>query len=220
MGLVAAAEWLGKPYRLCRVDMMGEMRAPDYARINPRRETPVLITEGGRVLTETLAIAWWLEARDAERRVSYEPLSPEADRMHQFMAFVNTGFTAAFGPLWAAFELDNPEPPYREALRRFGSESVIERHDKLEEMIGGTAYLVGERPSLADAVLVGVARWLDFHTVADAERWPRLAAWRRRIDADHAVRFATALEAGERPQREGALRGHIELSEVVRQFGS
>ena len=26
MGLVAALEWLGKPYRLCRVDMLGEMR--------------------------------------------------------------------------------------------------------------------------------------------------------------------------------------------------
>ena len=110
MGLVAALEWLGQPYRLCRVDMLGEMRAPPYRRINPRVETPVLITDAGAVLTETMAIAAWLEARDGERRISFDPLSREADRMHQLLAFVNTGFTAAFGPLWAAMEMEPPDP--------------------------------------------------------------------------------------------------------------
>lgn len=52
MGLVAALEWLGQPYRLSRVDMLGEMRTPAYARLNPRYETPVLITSDGRPLTE------------------------------------------------------------------------------------------------------------------------------------------------------------------------
>src|SRR3954453_13098043 len=102
MGRVAALEWLGRPYRLCRVDMLGEMLSPSYARINPRHETPALITDQGDVLTETMAIAAWLEARDTERRISFDPLSPKADRMHQLMAFVNTGFTGAFAPLWVA----------------------------------------------------------------------------------------------------------------------
>ena len=51
MGLVAALEWLGKPYRLCRVDMMGEMRDASYARVNARHETPVFITAEGQILT-------------------------------------------------------------------------------------------------------------------------------------------------------------------------
>src|SRR3546814_2876933 len=46
MGLVAALEWLGKSYRLCRVDTLGEMREPAYARINARHATPVLIKIG------------------------------------------------------------------------------------------------------------------------------------------------------------------------------
>lgn len=83
MGLVAALEWLGEPYRLCRVDMLGEMREPSYARINPRHETPVFVDDQGRILTETVAIASWLEARDTHRRVSFDPLSRKADRMHQ-----------------------------------------------------------------------------------------------------------------------------------------
>jgi glutathione S-transferase len=219
MGLVAALEWLGKPYRLCRVDMFGEMRDPTYARINPRVETPALVTDDGRVLTETMAIAAWLEARDTDRSISFDPLSPEADRMHQLMAFVNTGFTGSFGPLWAAMEMEESDPAMRSALREWGRDGVIERHDRLEEMIGDGPFLVGDRPTLADGLLVGVARWLDFHAVADKSRWPKLAALRQRLEADPAVIYATALEDGEMRPGTGACVGHIALAEVIDRFG-
>jgi len=220
MGLVASLEWLGKPYRLCRVDMLGEMREPTYARLNARHETPAMITDDGRVLTETMAIAAWLEARDAERRISFDPRSPQADRMRQLMAFVNTGFTGAFSPLWVALEMSSPEPAYQEALRRHGREAVLERHDKLEAMIGDTPFLVGDRPTLADGVLIGVSRWLEFHEVADVGRWPRLAALRARIEADPAIPYAVALENGERPVGSGACVGHVPLAEVIERFGA
>ncbi|MBB3975103.1 glutathione S-transferase [Rhizobium azooxidifex] len=219
MGLVAALEWLGKPYRLCRVDMLGEMREPAYARINARHETPALVTDDGSVLTETMAIAHWFAARDSDRHISFEPRSAEADRMLQLMAFLNTGFTGAFTPLWAALEMAEPDPPMQAVLRRFGREMVIERHDKLEAMIGETPYLVGDHPTLADGVLVGVARWLEFHEVASSDRWPKLAALRRRLDADPAVRYAIAIESGEVLAGTGACRGHVPLPEVIERFG-
>ncbi|MEO9340250.1 glutathione S-transferase family protein [Mesorhizobium sp. SB112] len=220
MGLVAALEWLGKPYRLCRVDMLGEMRDPSYARINPRHETPAFITDRGDVLTETMAIAAWLEARDFERRISFEPLSREAERMHQLMSFVNTGFTGSFSPLWAAMEMESPNPALQRALREWGREGVIERHDKLEAMIGDTAFMVGNRPSLADGLFIGVARWLEFHEVEDKSRWPKLAALCRRLEADPAVIHGIALENGETSTGNGALSGHIGLAEVIERFGS
>lgn len=219
MGLVAALEWLGKPYRLCRVDMLGEMRSPSYARINPRHETPAFITEQGELLTETMAIAAWLEASDAERRVSFDPLSRQADRMHQFMAFVNTGFTAAFTPLWVAMEAEGMEPAMKSALRDFGRMKVIERHDKLEAMIDAGEFLLGDRPTLADALLAGVARWLDFHAVAERSRWPKLAAVRTRLEADPAIVYATALENGESDRGSGLCAGHIALADVIARFG-
>ena len=218
MGLVSALEWLGQPYRLCRVDMLGEMREPAYARVNARHETPVLITDDGRPLTENMAIAAWLEARDSERRISFDPRSPEADRMHQLMGFVNTGFTAAFSPLWAALELEPADPVMQESLRRWGRDLVGKRHDQLEAMIGDTPFLVGEKPTLADGLLIGVARWLDYHKVAERGRWPRLSALRQRLEADPGVRFATAVEAGQTPEGSGACRGHLALAEVIERF--
>lgn len=219
MGLVATLEWLGQPYRLSRVDMLGEMREPSYAGLNARHETPVLITEDGRALSETMAIAAHLEARDTERRVSFEPGSPQADRMHQLMAFLNTGFTAAFAPLWVAMELASPDPAYQAALRRFGRDAVVKRHDQLEAMLDDSPWLAGERRTMADGLLAGVARWLEFHEVADVARWPKLQALRRRIAADPAVVYATALEIGESPKGSGSCLGQLPLADVVSRFG-
>lgn len=219
MGLVAALEWLGRPYRLCRVDMLGEMRDPAYQRLNPRVETPVLITDRGELLTETMAIAAWLEARDTARKISFDPLSRNADRMHQMMAFINTGFTGAFTPLWVAMEMQSPNPTMQHALQTWGREYVIKRHDRLEEMLGDTPFLIADRPTLADGLLIGVARWLDVHQVANKTRWPKLAALRSRIEADPAVIYATALENGEMPRGDGACTGHSELAEVIERFG-
>ncbi|CAD5300316.1 Glutathione S-transferase [Bosea sp. 62] len=220
MGLVAALEWLGQPYKLSRVDMLGEMRDPPYKRLNQRVETPVLITDQGHLLTETMAIAAYLEARDEERRISFDPLSPQAERMHQLMGFLNTGFTGAFSPLWAALELPEPDPDFEAALRRFGRERVIERHDRLEEMLDGSRWLAGDKHSLADGLLAGVARWLEYHEIADISRWPKLQALRRRVESDPAVMFATALENGETPAGKGAFKGHVPLAEVIERYGA
>lgn len=219
MGLVATLEWLGQPYRLSRVDMLGEMREPTYAGLNARHETPVLITQDGRALSETMAIAAHFEARDTERRVSFEPGSPQADRMHQLMAFLNTGFTAAFAPLWVAMELASPDPAYQAALRRFGCDAVIKRHDQLEAMLDDSPWLAGERRTMADGLLAGVARWLEFHEVADIARWPKLQALRQRLAADPAVVYATTLENGEAAQGSGSCLGQLPLADVVSRFG-
>jgi glutathione S-transferase len=220
MGLVAALEWLGQPYRLSRVDMLKDMKSNAYRQVNDRSETPVLITDQGLVITETLAIARWLELRDTERRISFAPGSPESDRMHQLMAFLNTGFTGAFSPLWVAYESESAAPEYREALRAYGRTAVANRHAKLEAMIGNTSHLVGDRPTLADAVLIGVARWAEFHQAVDPSAYPKLTDLRRRVEADPAVQFALAIEAGETPAGSGAMRGQVPLAEVLGRYAA
>tara|TARA_R110002020_G_scaffold177219_5_gene370000 strand:+ start:1946 stop:2656 length:711 start_codon:yes stop_codon:yes gene_type:complete len=221
MGLVAALEWLGKPYRLCRVDMLGEMREPSFARLNARHETPALVADRGHIVTETMAITAWLEARDTERRISFETLSPAADRMHQLIGSINTGFTGAFSPLWHVMEAEGLSSSAQAALTAFGRDSVIERHDKLENMVEpGMAFLAGDRPTLADGLFIGIARWLDLHGVADPARWPKLSALRARLEADPAVIFATALENGEQAEGNGSCVGHVALAEVIERFGA
>lgn len=219
MGLIAAFEWRGEPYKLCRVDMLGEMRDPSYARINARHETPALVTPEGRVITETMAITAWLEANDGARRISFDPNSAEAERMHQVIGFINTGLTGAFSPLWTALESSDPDQAYKQALIKFGVGQVLERHDKLEAMIGDAPYLCGAHPTLADAVFIGVARWLDFHKVAERERWPKIDRLRRTLEVDPAVRAALAIEAGGAPTAANAVCGEITLADLIERYG-
>jgi glutathione S-transferase len=215
-GLVAAFEWLGQPYRITRVDMLGEMRTDAYKRLNGRVETPVLMTDEGRVVTETMAIALWMEARDTERRISFEPGTPQADRLHQYLAFLNTGFTGAFYPLWVALEAQDASEGEKETLRKFGRSFVALRHSQLEAMVGDSRYLLGDRPTLADAVFVGVARWADFHQAVEPRDYPRIHALRQRIEADPAFRFALAVEEGQPAIGSGAMKGMVPLEQVLR----
>jgi glutathione S-transferase len=113
------------------------------------------------------------------------------------MAYVNTGFTAAFTPHWLALEMDPPEPDLQATLRGWGRERTVERHDKLEEMIEDTPFLLGDKPILVSAVFIGMTRWPDFQAVADQSRWPKLAALHQRLEADPVVIYATALKSGE-----------------------
>lgn len=220
LGLVAAFEWLGKPYRATRVHMPDEMLSEAYGRVNGRRETPVLIREDGSVLTETTAIARWLELRDEEHRISFATDSAEAHRMHQFIGFLNTGFTGAFTPLWVALEMQGGSEAYKEALRTFGRDLVAHRHRQLEAMIGSSAYLAGDRPSLADAVFIGVARWAEFHQALDLTPFPKIQALKARLEPDPAVRFAHAIEDGVPAIGSGALRGLLPLEEVLGKLGA
>ena len=112
-------------------------------------------------------------------------------------------------------ESEDAPPELLEQLRIYGRALVANRHEKLEALIGDTPYLVGDRPTLADAVLIGVARWAEFHQAVDTAAYPKLAALRRRLEADPAVRFATALENGEAPKGSGAMRGQIPLEDVL-----
>ena len=116
--------------------------------------------------------------------------------------------------------MPEPDPEHEEHLRRYGRPDVINRHDALEQMIGETPFLVDDHPTLADGVLIGVARWLEFHQVAPRQRWPKLHALRQRIEALPEVTYAIAIENGETPMGSGVMLGQIPLAEVIERFGT
>jgi glutathione S-transferase len=216
LGLVAASEWLGLPYRIARVHMPDDMQSDGFARLNGRRETPALLLESGQALTESLAIAHWMVSRDTAHRISFAPGSRESLRMHQFMAFLNTSFTGAFGPLWATMEDPHMAPESKQLLQTQGRADVARRHAQLEAMIDHGPYLLGDRPTLADAIFIGVARWADFHAAVDPHAYPKIQALKARLDADPAVQFAHAVEDGVPATGSGAMTGLVPLNEALR----
>ncbi|YBV94932.1 glutathione S-transferase family protein (plasmid) [Phyllobacteriaceae bacterium JZ32] len=214
-GSIVALEWLGKPYRLCRIDMMSDMIGSDaYRRINPVAETPAFMTENGAVISESMAILNHIAARGIDKGLGFAQGSPEFDRLNQMLAFLNTSLFGGFAPLWYALE-HGLEGAEKQALRAYGSAILTKVHAQLEAMIGDRDWLLGDRRSLADAYFIGIARWTKYHDVIDRRDYPALQRLLEKLESDPAVQFAHAVERGEAPVGSGGFKGEISLEEAL-----
>ena len=265
-GSIVALEWLGRPYRLCRIEMLQHPWPAEYARIHPMFQTPALLTSDGRALTESLAILQHLTGLDlGPQGLGHAQGTPGFDRLNEVLAFLNTDFFSAFGPLWLAYEREDLDDGKKALLRTLGAEAVRKCFAALDGMLTGRAWLVGGRVaistprgttpsststrsstprratramcrstfsratcgswlvggrrSVADAYLVGVARWADYHRLFDMEAdYPNVAAHLRKLRADPAVAFADAIERQASTTSAGAFRGHVTLDEALRAY--
>lgn len=212
-GAIVALEWLGQPYRLCRINMPQDMQSDLYARINPVRETPALLLEDGTVLTESAAILQNIATRGIDRGLGFKQGTREYDRLNQVIAFLNTTFFSAFGPLWRAYEMEE-NPPVQRVLRDTGREAVAKAHAQLEAALANNDWLAGPKRTLADAYFIGLARWGKYHRVVTPGQYPKLDRLIERLAADPAVIFAHAIESEHPATSSGGFRGHLRLEEL------
>jgi glutathione S-transferase len=214
-GSIVALEWLGLPYRLCRIDMLSKPEGEAFARISPLGETPALLTEDGRALTESLAIMHNIAARDLNAKLGFEQGTPEFDRLNSVLAYLHTTFHSAFSPAWSAYKLAENDPN-RELLRALARDKAAASYAHLQDMLGGREWLAGgAEKSLADAYFIGIARWGEDLGLFDlAGEHPRLHRHMQKLEADPGVIFAHAIEDGNPATTAGGFRGHITLDEL------
>lgn len=213
-GSIVALEWLGEPYRLARVNMPEDMQSDVYARLNPVRETPALITASGETLSESAAILNHISARGIDKGLGFKQGTRAFDELNQVIAFLNSGFFSAFTPLWVAYEGSFADSE-REFLRKLGRRAVAKAHAELEAMLEGREWLLGKQRTVADAYLTGIARWAEYHKAIDPRDYPRVYALTRRLADDPAVRFAHAIEEQRPAVSSGGFLGHVTIADAV-----
>ncbi|WP_242109074.1 glutathione S-transferase family protein [Luteimonas aquatica] len=213
-GSIVALEWLGAPYRLCRMEMPEMVHTDAYRRLNPLAETPTLLTAEGVALSESLAILNHIAAQGIDRGLGFAQGTADFDRLNRMLAFLNTTFFNAFGPLWHALEhaIDGEA---KTALTEYGRGKVEKAHAELDAMLEGKEWLLGERRSLADAYFIGIARWTQYHEVIDRRDYPNVQRLYDRLEADPAVMFAHAIEQGVPAQGAGGFEGEIGLDAAL-----
>ena len=216
-GSIVALEWLGLPYRLCRIAMPEEVTGDDYRRLNPVGETPTLITTDGRAISESMAILNHLGARGLDTGLAFAQGTPGFDRLNQMLAFLNTAFFNAFSPLWHALE-HGSEGVENQVLGEYGRGRVVRAHALLEQLLGDRPWLLGDQRTLADAYFIGIARWTQYHDVIDRRDYPNLQRLFDKLEADPAVLFAHAIEAGRPAVSAGGFQGHVPLQGVLGEF--
>jgi glutathione S-transferase len=213
-GSIVALEWLGQPYRLSRIDMLAA-KDERYARINPKHQTPTLLLENGEALGESLAILSHIAARDLGQRLGYLQGTRAFDQLNSALAFLHTEVHGAFSPAWTAFKLPDDATQHREMLRALAREQAAKAYAHLEHILSDRPWLAGDVRTVADAYLVGVARWGEDLRLFDLEReYPRLHKHLQKLEADKAVIFAHAIEDEKPAISSDGFLGHVALGDL------
>jgi glutathione S-transferase len=208
LGSVIALEWLGVPYRLCRLSVADHAN-PTFRRISPLGEVPALLSKG-RSITESFAILHHLGAQDPSGRLI--PSDAERfDRLNQTLAYLVSTFHPAFRPIFHSDRFALTETGRREA-REAGIGRLPLEFAHVERLLESTGWFAGPAPTIADAYFLGLARWGD--EFIDRAAYPNIERLRERMGADPAVLFAMAAEGGALPASSGRFEGVVDLADV------
>jgi glutathione S-transferase len=154
----------------------GETRTPEFrASVNAMGEAPVL-EHGARTLSQSGVILTYL----AERTGRFGPRDEE-ERLEilRWMFFDNHKFTANYATLRFLFGIQKTgETPVTEFFRGRAKSAyqIVDGH------LDGRAFLLGERPTIADLSLAGYVYYPE-ETGIDLAAYPQIAAWKDRIRA-------------------------------------
>jgi glutathione S-transferase len=167
---------LGLEYERVPVDIFaGDTLTAEYARINPQRQTPVLERDGAEPLTESGAILVHL----AEGTEYLPENSNQRAQVLKWLFFEQTEVIQGIAGLRFRLVTQRIRPDGREALwrRSVGDAALTVLNDKL----GKSDYLAGERYSIADIALfayVHVANEAGF----ELSEYPQVQEWIEKIE--------------------------------------
>ena len=166
---------LGTEYERVPVDIFaGDTLTPEFGRLNPARETPVLELDDGNVITQSNAILWYL----AEGSRYLPQIAFERGEVVQWLSFEQERVMSGIGS--ARFRIvtgrDVEVVPTRLALGRTALET-------LERRLDWRRYLVGDRCSIAD-----VSNYAYAHVARDAgydmAEYPAVSRWLELVEAE------------------------------------
>lgn len=182
------AAGIGLPYNLVRVDNQTKLMSEpgDFLTINPKGYVAALALDTGNVLTEGPAILQYLADLKPDLGLAPANGTVERARLQEWLNFVTSEIHAGSSPL---FNRNLPE-----TVRDLFEIKLTRRFDFIETGLATREYLMGDRFTVADAYLFTVLGWMKGFGI-DLSRWPKVAAYMRRIEVRPSVAAALEREA-------------------------
>jgi len=176
----------GADYAIEKADIRAKKTesGADFTAISPRGAVPVLVLEGGEVLTEGVAIMQYV-ADSVTPGALPAAGTLERARLQEALNFVSTEVHKTYSPFFRGLEGE----------AKAAQVALLESRLRLVEakLADGRSYLLGETFTPADAYLFTVTNW-SRGIGHDLSAFPRLVALRERIAARPAVQAAMRAE--------------------------
>ena len=164
----------------------GEAEQAKVARVNPMRQVPALILDGGEVMTESAAILVWIAERFPEANLAPPAGHPDRAQFLRWMSYVSA---AIYSLYWVKDEPSRlTEGEASEALLVERTEArIAECSARMDAQVDPGRYILGDTPSVLDLYVAVVSRFRPrrrrFYEAA-----PKMAACVKRIDNDPRLR--------------------------------
>lgn len=188
-------EEAGAQYERHRVDTKNnQQRSPEYLKLNPKGRVPTLVTNRG-TLTESPVIMGYIAQTFPEAKLADNSDSFAFADMQAFNLFLTATVHIAFAHVFRpARYADGDETAA--AMKVKASASLDEYFAMIEgKMSDGRPYVQGDCYTVSDPYLLVFSRWLDRAGLGPVDKFERVAAHRKRIEARPAVQRVLAAEA-------------------------
>ncbi|SDR33510.1 glutathione S-transferase N-terminal domain-containing protein [Pseudovibrio sp. Tun.PSC04-5.I4] len=149
-------EWIGAPYEVEQLDFAG-MKSEAYLKINPSGVVPTLV-DGDMVLPEGLAILLYLADKHSESGIAPAAGTVERAELHRWLAFISGTLHPYFWPHFMPMRFTT-DPKEHKAVQQASHSLVDKALSQIEQHLVGRDWLLGDKKSVADALLYPMAGW-------------------------------------------------------------
>jgi glutathione S-transferase len=180
--------WAKAPHEV-QILTHAEVGDKEFLELNPKGAVPVLMTDDGSVLTESLAILQFI----AQSFPSSQLGAPTGDTFSQarvneslaeMVSDTHKAWTPVFVPNRFVTKSANEEDARQAAFRQLDIQ-----YARLDRIMQGKTWRLFDRRTVADAYLYVMCSWKD-QTPTPLASFPSLAAFRSRLDQDPGVKRA------------------------------
>lgn len=187
-------EEAGPEYERHRVDTKNnQQRTPEYLKLNPKGRVPTLVTDRG-ILTESPVIMAYIAQTFPEAKLADSSDSFAFADMQAFNVFLTSTVHIAFAHIFRPVRYGEGEETAA-AMKVKASATIDDCFNMIDaKMSDGRPYVHGDRYTISDPYLLVFARWLD-RAGGPIDKFERVAAHRKRIEARPAVQRVLAAEA-------------------------
>ena len=202
MAGIVALDWIGEPYRLCRVQPE-DRQSPAFLELNPAGSVPVY-REGEQIITQNAAILSHLEDRFPDRLLAPAKGTAERASYYQWLSYFGADYHPAHYPIFKTDRFHTDES-VQDQIRTRAHQGVATHLARLNAFVAGRDTFLPSGRSLLDGYFAAAVRWSRrFH---DYERdFPEVHRLLTVLDEWEPVRRANRIEAGELTEG-GALLG-------------